>query len=283
MSPFKFIKGYYSLFGSRGVWLAAQARLQHTFPVVGIRVPGIEHPVHIRLRTSDISSFRQVLATPGYDCDFVRSPLTIVDAGANIGLTSLFYANKYPEAKILAIEPEASNYTLLKKNAAPYPKMIPVQRALWKSCEELSIIDSGLGDWGFQAIANAGSELVVNRGHAKSRGTTVDMLMKEYDIDYIDLLKVDIEGSEKEVFENADTWIDKVGAIAIELHDGLKPGCSRAFSHATREFETICHRGETLFVARQRCMLSVRSAMQGSGEDSTKKISRLPCKIVDTV
>ena len=50
--------------------------------------------------------------------------------------------------------------------------------------------------------------------------------MRENSIDYIDLLKVDIEGAGKEVFDNCSAWIGRVGAIVVELHDRLKAGCS---------------------------------------------------------
>ena len=39
-----------------------------------------------------------------------------IDAGANIGLTSIYFANKFPNAKIVALEPEIDNYIILQKN-----------------------------------------------------------------------------------------------------------------------------------------------------------------------
>src|SRR5437867_2073117 len=202
MKATDFIRRHYSLFGIRGVWLATQALLQRRFKEVVVAVPVINNLVHIRLRSSDLSVFSQVLITAGYDCDFARPPRTIVDAGAHIGLCSVFFANRYRDAKIVAIEPEKSNYALLEKNTASYPNVIPVQGVLWKNSDEVSILDPGFGTWGFQTT-DAATPGVAARGQKKSRGMSVDTLMKEYDIDYIDLLKVDIEGSEKEVFENA--------------------------------------------------------------------------------
>src|SRR5437016_4311562 len=149
MSGLRTFREYYSLFGGRGVWLAAQARFRRKCMEVAVVVPGVRHPVRVRLRTSDVSTFKQVLVRAGYDCDFGRAPRVVVDAGANIGLTSVFYANKYPQAKILAIEPAKSNFRLLEANTAPYPQIIPVQAALWKEAEQLNIIDAGLGNWGF--------------------------------------------------------------------------------------------------------------------------------------
>ena len=264
MSMLKSIQEYHSLFGWRGVWLAAQASLRQRSMKLAVVVPGIKHPVHVRLRTSDISTFKQVLATSGYDCSFVRAPRFILDAGANIGLTSVFYANRYPEAKIIAIEPEPSNYKLLVENAAPYPGITPLLKALWKDNQELRIVDPGLGGWAFQTAVAARPEVVNCPNQGKTCGVSVDMILKEYGISYVDLLKVDIEGAEKEVFESAGAWIDKVGTIAIELHDGIKPGCGAAFEDATKDFKILCRRAETLFVARSGHMSDDQAAGQSA-------------------
>ena len=61
---------------------------------------------------------------------------------------------------------------------------------------------------------------------------SVSSLIKKYDMPSIDLLKLDIEGAEKEVLSTADQWIEKVKTIAVELHDWLKPGGSDALKSA---------------------------------------------------
>jgi len=64
-------------------------------------------------------------------------PDVIVDAGANIGLASICFANKYANATIIAVEPEQSNFELLEENVAPYPNIVPVQAALWYEDSEV--------------------------------------------------------------------------------------------------------------------------------------------------
>jgi FkbM family methyltransferase len=281
MSAFESVREHYQLFGSRGVWLAAVARLRRSKAEILVSVPGLKHPVHLRLRTSDISTFRQVLITSEYDSEFTQPPRIVVDAGANIGLASVFYANKYPNARILAIEPEPANFRLLQKNVLYYPRIIPLQAALWKDSEELTIVDQGCREWGFQTIA-AGTPVAQGcRDQKHTRGVNLNILMKDYGLEFIDLLKVDIEGSEKEVFENAQDWVGRVGAIAIELHDQLKPGCSRAFAEATSEFSSVLKRGETVFVARPGNMLEEENRFRGNeGVRVTEGTLQLPCRIV---
>ncbi len=110
----------------------------------------------MRLNTSDFPTFDQVFIQQEYDFDISRAPKVIVDAGANIGLASIYFANKYPDAKIIAIEPEQSNFKLLEMNVSPYPNVIPVQAALWNKNEDINLIDPGLGKWGFMTeIKNA--------------------------------------------------------------------------------------------------------------------------------
>ena len=66
---------------------------------------------------------------------------------------------------------------------------------------------------------------------------TVDDIMAEYACDAIDLLKIDIEGGEREVFADASKWIDKVGVLVAELHERYQVGCTRNFYLATRDFD----------------------------------------------
>jgi Methyltransferase FkbM domain len=71
--------------------------------------------------------------------------------------------------------------------------------------------------------------------------------MLEAGIDSVDLLKVDIEGAEKEVFESCP-WISKVRVLAIELHDRVRIGCSLAVKTAAKGFQSN-ERGEVTFFA----------------------------------
>jgi FkbM family methyltransferase len=258
MSASEAVKTYYELFGLRGVVLAARARSLHKSTDATVVVSGIEHPVHVRLRTTDVSVFRQVLVTREYDFEFSKPLRTIIDAGANIGLTSVFYANKYPGATVVAIEPESSNFEVLKRNIAPYPNVIALQVALWNDNKDISLIDPELRHDGFRTVeapklANPGDNCTF------VRGVTLDKLMSDLNLSYVDMLKLDIEGSEKELFENSGTWIGKVGVIVAELHDQFRSGCARSAYLATKDFDLEWRVGETVFFARKDYVADVRS------------------------
>jgi FkbM family methyltransferase len=243
------VKFHYPLFGLYGLLLAIKARLSGKEAQVSFLVPGLSHSVHLRLGTSDVPLFWEIFLYSQYAWEHPRNPKVIVDAGANIGLSSIFYAQVYPQARIIAIEPEPSNFEILRKNTTAYSNITVVHAALWSGNREVTVFDVGAGRWGFQT-GEAG-ELETSRSHGLVRGVTLDTLMKENGIDWIDLLKVDIEGAEKEVFASSIAWIDRVGAIAVELHDRFKVGCNDSVSTATKHFELRCQRGETSFIVRE--------------------------------
>jgi FkbM family methyltransferase len=239
---------YYSELGMKGVSLFLFSKCSGRKPVVAIRVPGIAHPVSIRIGTTDLATFKQVLVERHYEFDKPDAPRFIIDAGANIGLASVYFANRYPQAKIVSIEPETSNFEMLRKNTAAYPQITPLQAALWRKNEELFLFDSGHGNHGFQ-VGDAQGE----RGEAPNHlggtpGLTVDTILRNAGQNQVDLLKIDIEGAEREVMSSATEWIDRVGVLMIELHDDIKPGCTDAFHAATRHFSEEVVRGETIML-----------------------------------
>ena len=76
--------------------------------------------------------------------------------------------------------------------------------------------------------------------------TTLNQLIMDYDIPSIDILKIDIEGSEKEVFSHNTEWLEKVDLIFIEFHDRKKQGCRETFFKAIEGFvQETYQKGET--------------------------------------
>jgi hypothetical protein len=73
-------------------------------------------------------------------------------------------------------------------------------------------------------------------------------LFEEMHVEAADVVKMDIEGAEKEVFETGD-WLKKVRCLMIELHDRYRPGCSEAVNSAMHGFSQL-QRGETTFYVR---------------------------------
>ncbi len=227
--------------------------------LITVKRRDIRFPFYLRCLTSDIPAYDQVYVSREYDFAVSRHPKVIMDAGANIGLASIYFANRYPDSQIIAVEPEASNFELLKTNVTPYRNVIPLQAALWNKDEEINLVDPGMGKWGFMTQARDGSEEVQGVTVHKTRGLTVDTIMRKQKIERIDILKIDIEGSEREVFSNSSPWIEKVDALIIELHERIKPGCCHNFYTASKGFDDQWMQGENVYLSRSVSCLAAQA------------------------
>jgi FkbM family methyltransferase len=211
-----------------------------------VMLPGTDIPLTLRLGTSDISVFKEIFIDLEYGWVFNTAPRVIVDVGGYTGMSAAFFAYTYPEATVIAIEPDAQNYELLLLNTARFPNVHTVRAAVWKESGTISLTDPGFGAWGLQ-VSESNAPVV---GGDLIRAVTIDEIRQEFNLDRIHLLKVDVEGSEKEIFSTADSWLSSVDAICIELHDRFKIGCSRSFFTAVQDFPIELHRNEDVLVAR---------------------------------
>jgi FkbM family methyltransferase len=197
--------------------------------------------INVRSATPDILVAARCLSGKEYGFIEASDPLVIVDAGANIGASSIFFSRRYPGAKVFALEPERENYELLAFNTCSHTNVIPISAALWYKREVRLIQDRLTGPWGYTISSSPNKLRSIGQ---KVQCITVSDLLKEYYIDSIDILKLDIEGAEREVLEHSDAWIDKVKVIVAELHDRICVGCDRAFYLATQSFNRFQKNGE---------------------------------------
>jgi FkbM family methyltransferase len=244
-------KMYFNTVGIGGLVSAITSRVSRSAILFKVERNDCRHPFLLRIRSSDVPTYRQIFVEQEYNFSAARQPEVIIDAGANIGLASIYFANKYPAAKIIAIEPEASNFALLKRNVAPYPQIVPVQAALWHRNEEIDLVDPGLGKWGFMTEKKGPSENLPGSTCHAVAAMTVDRIMSDHDLTKIDTLKIDIEGAEREVFSDTSSWIDKVNSLIIELHERMKVGCNRSFYCGSNGFDEEWQQGENVFLSRR--------------------------------
>jgi len=173
-------------------------------------------------------------------------PDTIVDAGANIGSASLFFAIRFPNARIIALEPDPSNYEILRRNVAAFHSILPVHAALW----------SHRGRVALQTKGRAKSETQVIEADANGAGDieclSVPDLRTQFGLRSIDLLKMDVEGSEKTILDHSASWIENIGTLVVELHEQLAPGTTASFESATKGFDECFTYGENWIATRKR-------------------------------
>lgn len=134
---------------------------------------------------------------------------TIIDCGANIGMASIYFADRYPNARIIAIEPHPANFEILRANTASQPRITPIQACVGPSLDDRRFITIDKPAWGNQTNARGeGVEVPV---------VTIDSVCRDYHLDFVDILKIDIEGAEKDLFADP-AFLPRVGIIPIELH-----------------------------------------------------------------
>jgi FkbM family methyltransferase len=219
---------------------------QKTGPIsVHLSTSGRE--VVLRCGTSDLRCMEKIFILQEYLAPYPTEPEIIVDAGANIGMATLFYAQKYPKAKILSIEPEDSNFEILKQNCGNLPNVSLMQAAVWNAESKLVIHDSNAEKWCFNVLESPAGEPASS---PQVMAVTIPKIMQQLGVDHIDLLKLDIEGAEQELFKTGtESWLPHVRQIVIELHDRFRPGCAQIFYAAigqrvfTQEIQ-----GENIFI-----------------------------------
>ena len=191
-------------------------------------------------RNLEIQSFYETTATPW-----------ILDCGANIGASAIWFSNMYPKATVTAVEPERENFRLLQENSKG-AKVSPVNAAVAAKPGKLQLFDPGDGEWAFSTIAGGKGKklyevpaLSIDELLAGQNGTPF-------------ILKIDIEGAEQDLFTANGETIDQFPVVIIELHDWMLPGTasSRPFLqwHSARDRDFV-FLGENVF---SFCNVSMR-------------------------
>lgn len=212
-----------------------------------LSVPGVPAKIRVRANDSDLVMFEQVFVRRDYEFDLGFAPTTIVDAGANAGYASLYFHRKYPDARIIAIEPDSENCATLRLNTGSIPKIQVLNAGLWSSRQALVVVNAD------SPKCMISLQPAAHPGPGNIDGFGVGDILRMMDTEVIDLLKIDIEGGELELFsENFLPWITKVRVIIIELHDRMRPGCAAAFYSAIRTLRFTQHqRGDTVMIVNE--------------------------------
>lgn len=208
------------------------------------------NPFILRKDTTDINVFKSVFVLKEFKLPITINPKFIIDGGAYIGLSTLYYSSKYPFAKIIAIEPETSNFRMLETHTENLPNITRLNVGLWDKNTFLKIIDKGTGNWGFVV------KEVLESEHYDIKAVTVDEILKKSGFDRIDILKLDIEGSEIQLFSsNYKSWLPKVNILVIELHDSIYSGCTHSLYSAININEWKEYReGEKVILIRKELL-----------------------------
>lgn len=231
----------------------------------GVRVDGVSVPFWTRDGVSaDAAVLTQVFSSKDYRVDqwahgraldsYFSSIISagrvpfILDGGANIGASALYFSMRFPGAEIVAVEPDASNCEVLRKNTEG--RSIKVfEGALAGHDGSVHMSDPGRGEWGFRASSSVTSGVVVK---ATSIPSLLDAALSSGQIPL--LCKIDVEGGESELFDEQD-WMQEFPVVMVELHDWMLPfqGTSRGFLRAVSRLGfDVLQQGENTFAFNPR-------------------------------
>jgi FkbM family methyltransferase len=186
-----------------------------------IKIPNVNTRISIRKNTSDLYCFFDVFVYNQYDFKYTNLDV-IIDAGSNAGYFAIKMKSLFPTSKIICIEPDKDNFKLLTENTKNYNDIILENAGLWNRDTNLKVYDKhNNGKWGM---------VVEEEPNGQIYGLTLNTILNKYNLNKIDLIKIDIETSEKIIFNNNyENWMILTNKIAIELHDDIDEGCSKTF------------------------------------------------------
>jgi FkbM family methyltransferase len=199
----------------------------------------------IRPGTTDLAVLGQVVAQNEYG--FLTAldlpiPRTILDAGANCGIASVLFAVLFPHAFIVSVEASENNFVALRRNVDANARVHALNAALWGTNGNLSVVKGSRQgrEWDNQIGATTNSQ-----GAQLNfiNGITIPDLLQQFHLSNFDFMKLDIEGSEKQVFSAPKTkyWLSTASFVAVEIHEDMQAGAMQAVFDAFSAIGTFCH------------------------------------------
>lgn len=220
--------------------------------IVSVRIGGSR--LEVRPNDSDLFALSQIFGWQEYNIDAERlsilrktawdwlaagiTPL-IIDGGSNVGYSALYFSSLFPDAYILAIEPDRTSFEILTRHVEANHAIKPIYAALWSHNRGLELKTSNTGSWGNHVAEGTGTPSLRLDNLAASIPNARPLIVK-----------LDIEGAEREVIESSPEVFSQAKCIVIEPHDFMNLGaaCLSPLYRiiASRRVDTILN-GENIF------------------------------------
>lgn len=196
-------------------WSGLVNRVLGTAPVIVKLRFASDMPFCFRPGTTDLLVLEQVFLDGEYRVEPIAAESIeyIMDLGSNIGVTAMFWAQRYPNARMVLVEPDPDNFKLLQRNTAAFAdRCVLIQAAVSDKRGETSFFRSDR-EYGHSILKgdDSVSEIVV-------KTLTVSDVAVEAGFPRVDLLKMDIEGGETVVMPTIETWTFTPRYLIAELH-----------------------------------------------------------------
>lgn len=205
---FRLLRDYWKI----QFWLRVQPKRTKPLRLLGYTV---HYPSLYLLR----HLFNEVVLEPTYRYDAPRHNPVIIDAGANIGLATLFYKYQYPKARITCFEPDPRSFAVLQRSieANGFTDVTAYNVALSNQPGNLTLYYDESFEGDTTASISKEFRSHTGKGQLSAEQVPAEPLSK-YLNQPVDLLKIDIEGSEGKVFADIGSSLGKVAAIQMEFH-----------------------------------------------------------------
>jgi len=176
-----------------------------------LRVQALGCSVGVRQGTKDYCAVRDTFAGRYHLPPAGITPETILDLGANIGMTMAHLAVLYPRARIIGVELDADNAALCRENVRPWADRCKlVEGAAWSADGEVMYERRRGCEQGFHVTRQ--------HGNATAPAISLNTLLGRHGWDRVDFVKMDIEGAEQQVLRRATEWAERVRSIKVEVH-----------------------------------------------------------------
>jgi FkbM family methyltransferase len=203
-------------------------------PLLKLKIKNAQYPLFMRTGSSDREVLGQIFIENEYEPIAVSQPKMILDLGANVGYSSAYFLTKYPAASVVAVEPDPGNYEICCRNLEPYGSRAKVVHgAAWPERSKL-VVDRGAWRDGREWTAQVRVAKEENVSSISVDGYDMPSLIGLSGATEIDLLKIDIEKSELELFSrNTESWLPRIRNLCIELHGA---DCEAIFFRALADY-----------------------------------------------
>jgi FkbM family methyltransferase len=189
-----------------------------------LRLAGKKVGISLRRYSGDLDIFFEIFWKRAYYFEGIEKyPVkTILDLGANIGMSSAFLYTCLPGASFFCVEPDVENMRLLKKNLGgliPLTQQKFLEAAVGPSDSTGQIIPAR---YAYNLAVS------IDNGPGEVKLMKIGSIIQHFGLQKIDLVKIDIEGAESFLFHETD-WLDTVNSIIIEFHvdEWLRAGVSK--------------------------------------------------------
>ena len=156
-----------------------------------------------------LHTYKDIFENEIYKFSAANDRPIIIDCGSNIGISVLYYKFLYPNAEVIAYEPDKKNFQLLLKNIADnqLQQVTSHESAIWIENGDISFISNATEG---SSIGNVGKNVVM------VPSVRLADLLNKYD--KVDFLKLDIEGAEDKVVADCGPLLSKVANLFLEYH-----------------------------------------------------------------